>query len=187
MSSTHRTRWSMVPLHFPNDVEFQYVVYLRECTASLFYYSHVKNAEICTVLVGSLLGVRWEVVGRIFLNCDWRRSNASEEQRVRWTTYQNLCLWFDSWERFLMDCGFGEYCDGNFIIFDHKKKNILNLDEMCSSLNGSNGVCGGHPSMTYYNTQFPQLGQATSETALATTMIMGVMQRGRQFPPIFRS
>lgn len=44
--------------------------------------------------------------------------NAAEERRVRWTTYQNLDLWFDSWERFLSDYGFGEYRDGTFVIFD---------------------------------------------------------------------
>ncbi len=53
------------------------------------------------------------------INLTNTKLNAAEEWRVRWTTYQNLSLWFDSWERFLLDYGFGEYCDGIFTIFDH--------------------------------------------------------------------
>jgi len=32
--------------------------------------------------------------------------NFVEDRRIRWTTYQNLDLWFDSWEVFLVDYGF---------------------------------------------------------------------------------
>ena len=33
----------------------------------------------------------------------------AEDRRVRWTTYQNLKLWFDSWEKFLVEFGFATY------------------------------------------------------------------------------
>ena len=29
-----------------------------------------------------------------------------EDHRIRWTTYSNLMLWFDSWKRNLVDLGF---------------------------------------------------------------------------------
>jgi hypothetical protein len=32
--------------------------------------------------------------------------NCAEDCRIRWTTYQNLALWLDSWEAFLIDYGF---------------------------------------------------------------------------------
>ena len=32
--------------------------------------------------------------------------NCAEDRRIRWTTYQNLALWFDSWEAFLIEYGF---------------------------------------------------------------------------------
>jgi hypothetical protein len=112
--------------------------------------------------------------------------NAAEKQQVRWTTYQNLSLWFDSWERFLSEYGFGKYRDGNFVIFDHMKKYILILDKTCCSLDGSNGVRGGRPSMTYYDTRFPQLGQAMLKPALTTTMITGSNAAGEALPPHFQ-
>jgi hypothetical protein len=49
------------------------------------------------------------VVQDTAINLTNSKLHAAEEQRVRWTTYQNLDLWFDSWERFLLDYGFGEY------------------------------------------------------------------------------
>jgi hypothetical protein len=124
------------------------------------------------------------VVRDTAINLTNSKLHAAEERRIRWTTYQNLDLWFDSWERFLSDYGFGEYRDGKFVIFeDHMKKFILNLDETCCSIDGSNGVRGGHPVMTYYDTRFPQLGMPTPKTALATTMIMGSNAAGEALPP----
>ncbi len=35
-------------------VGLSYILYIRECRASFFYYSYVKNHEICTELAGSL-------------------------------------------------------------------------------------------------------------------------------------
>jgi hypothetical protein len=32
-----------------------------------------------------------------------------EDSRIRWTTYKNLSLWFDNWERDLMELGFSYY------------------------------------------------------------------------------
>jgi hypothetical protein len=40
--------------------------------------------------------------------------------------------------------------------------------------------------MTFYDTRFPQLGQAMSKTALTTTMIMGSNAAGEALPPHFQ-
>jgi hypothetical protein len=56
---------------------------------------------------------------------------------------------------------------------------------MCCLLDGSNGVCGGHPLMTY-DTRFPQLGMATSKMALTTRMITGSNAVGEALPPHFQ-
>ena len=43
--------------------------------------------------------------------------NCAEDRRVRWTTYQNLKLWFDIWEKFLVEFGFATYdVDGELVI-----------------------------------------------------------------------
>jgi hypothetical protein len=59
-------------------------------------------------------------------------------------------------------------------------KQILNLDETCMSLDGGDGNRGGRP------THFPQLGKATSKSALTTTMIGGSNVAGEPIPPHFQ-
>ena len=61
--------------------------------------------------------------------------NCAENCHIRWTTYQNLTLWFDSWEAFLIDYGLATTSQtGELIIEETMKKRILNLDETCLSL-----------------------------------------------------
>jgi hypothetical protein len=58
-----------------------------------------------------------------------------EDRRLRWTTYANLKLWFDSWGRDLIELGFatgGE--NGKCIISEEQLSRIINLDESCLSL-----------------------------------------------------
>ncbi len=90
-------------------------------------------------------------------------------------TYQNLKLWFDCWVNFLVEYGFAMMydADGELIIDAELMHRILNMDETCLSLDGSNGNRGGHLTVTYYDICFPQLGRATSKSALTTTMISG--------------
>ena len=66
------------------------------------------------------------------------------------------------------------------------KARIINMDETCLSLDGSNSNRGGRPTVTYYNVRFPQLGKATSKSALSTTMISGSSAAGEAIPPHFQ-
>ena len=54
------------------------------------------------------------------------------------------------------------------------------------SLDGGNGNRGGRPTVTYYDVRFPQLGKATSKSALSTTMIGGSNAAGEPIPPHFQ-
>jgi hypothetical protein len=54
------------------------------------------------------------------------------------------------------------------------------------SLNGSNGSWGGRPTVTYYHICCPQLGRATSESALMMTMIRGSNAADKPIPPHFQ-
>ncbi len=63
---------------------------------------------------------------------------------------------------------------------------VLNLDETNMSLDGSNGNCGGRPTATYCDLRFPQLGKATSKSALSTTMMSGSTVAGKPLPPHFQ-
>jgi len=88
--------------------------------------------------------------------------NCAEDRRIRWMTYQNLDLWFDSWEVFVVEYGFATINQNGELHFDGKMKaRIMNLDETCLSLDGNNGNPGGvavqpHRTMTYDS---PSLGK----------------------------
>jgi hypothetical protein len=38
---------------------------------------------------------------------DAEKLNCAEDRRIRWTTFQNIDLWFDGWQNFLVAHGFG--------------------------------------------------------------------------------
>ncbi len=113
--------------------------------------------------------------------------NCAEDRHVRWTTYQNLKLWFDSWENFLVEFGFTTHdTDGELVTAQELMHQILNIDETCLSLDGSNGNRGGCPAVTYYDICFPQLRRATSKSALTTMMISGSNVAGELISPPFQ-
>ena len=118
---------------------------------------------------------------------DAEKLNCAEDRRIRWTTFQNIDLWFDGWQNFLVAHGFGTIDEnGELVLEDFAASRIINMDETCISLDGSNGNRGGRPSVTFYDKRFPQLGKATSKTALTTTMISGSSAAGEPLPPHFQ-
>jgi hypothetical protein len=121
------------------------------------------------------------------INCE--KMNCAEDRRIRWTTYQNLDLWFDSWETFLVKYGFTTINkDGSLHITEEMKARILNFDETCLSLDRSKSNQGGRPTVTYYDVRFPQLGKARSKSALTTIrMISGSSAAGESIPPTSNS
>ena len=60
------------------------------------------------------------------------------------------------------------------------------MDETCISLDGSNGNQGGCQVVTFYDKRFPQLGKATSKSALTITMISGSNAAGEPIAPHFQ-
>ena len=61
-----------------------------------------------TFNIGTLdaTGLLNRVVGDAATDINTLKLNFVEDRRIRWTMYQNLDLWFDSWEVFLVDYGF---------------------------------------------------------------------------------
>ena len=143
-----------------------------------------KTFNIGTIEATGLLN---RVVCYTATNINAVKLNCAEDRRIRWTTYQNLDLWFDSWEVFLVDYGFATVNTNGELVFDIEMiKRILNLDETCMLLDGGNGNRGGRPTVTYYDVCFPQLGKATSKSALTRTMIGGSNAAGEPIPPHFQ-
>ena len=110
-----------------------------------------------------------------------------EDRRVRWTTYNNLKSWFDNWARDLEDLGFAVRNElEELYIPEEQLARILNLDESCLSMDGSNGQRGGRPEAVFYSPNLPQTGRATSKSSLTTTFITGSTAAGEALPPHFQ-
>jgi hypothetical protein len=88
------------------------------------------------------------------------KDSFAEERRVRcWTTYQNLELWFNTWERELLKLGLMELDDrGCPHIPSNKLRQILNFDETSLSLDGSSINRGGRPAAYWFDPRLPQVG-----------------------------
>ena len=76
--------------------------------------------------------------------------------------------------------------DGAHIIDKEMKQQIINMDKTRLSLDGSNSNRGGHPTITYQDVCFPQLGKATSKSALTTMMISRSNNAGEPIVPHFQ-
>ena len=97
---------------------------------------------------------------------DAEKLNCAEDRRIHWMTFQNIDLWFDSWERFLVAHGFGKINEkGELILEDFAAARIINMDETCILVDGSNRNQGGRPSVTFFDKRFSQHGKATSKSA----------------------
>jgi hypothetical protein len=58
------------------------------------------------------------------------RLNCAEDRLIRWTTFQNLDLWFDSWETFVVKYGFATINPDKSLYFpDEMKARIINMDD----------------------------------------------------------
>ena len=110
---------------------------------------------------------------------------AVKERRVRWTTYHNLKMWFDTWQHELLDLGFAtvDVDGGNYNIPGEQRRRILNLDESCLAMDGSQGARGGRPTVTFYNALLPKAGRPSAKSSMTTTFIGG---SGEALPPHFQ-
>jgi hypothetical protein len=116
------------------------------------------------------------------------KSKTVEHRRVLWNTFENLNRWFDTWSETLLELGFAykDELTGKIKIKSEQLKNILNLDETCLSLDGSEGQRGGRPTVYFYDPGLPMTGRSTSKTALTATMITGSTAAGEALPPHFQ-
>jgi hypothetical protein len=147
----------------------------------------VTVAETVNVSTVEATGILSRLICDTADNIHGYKLNCAEDHRIRWTTYQNLELWHDSWDDFLVQYGFTTVdATGTVTVKEELKGRIINMDETCLSLDGSNGNRGGRPTVTYHDIRFPHLGQATSKSALATTMICGSNASGEPMPPHFQ-
>ena len=71
-------------------------------------------------------------------------NKTAEDRRILWTTFANIKMWFDNWERDLIELGFASVdSDGKTFIPKEQLSNIVNVDETCLSLDSSMACEGG--------------------------------------------
>ena len=113
--------------------------------------------------------------------------NFAEERRVCWTTYNNLDMWFNMWERELLKHGLMELdARGLPHIPCQKLRQILNFDETSVSLDGSSINRGGRPAAYWFDPRLPQVGITMAKSAYSSTMITGSNAYGEVLPPHFQ-
>ncbi len=120
------------------------------------------------------------------INLNVSKDSNVEDRRIRWTNYQNISMWFDNWERDIVNLGTA-ICDpstNKVTIPKEQLSNIVNFDKSCCSLDGSNSERGGRPEAVLYDPRFPHTGKATSKSTLTTTLITGSTAAGEALPPV---
>jgi hypothetical protein len=120
-------------------------------------------------------------------NLDASTMHIAEDRRFCWTTFANISSWFDNWEFDLVELGFAmRGIDGTVTIPDDQLPFILNFDEMCLSLDGSEGRRGGQPVVTLHDPRFPYAGKRTKKDGLTATLVCGSNAAGEALPPHFQ-
>eukprot|EP00532_Pseudo-nitzschia_australis_P014725 CAMPEP_0168277748 /NCGR_PEP_ID=MMETSP0141_2-20121125/19413_1 /TAXON_ID=44445 /ORGANISM="Pseudo-nitzschia australis, Strain 10249 10 AB" /LENGTH=178 /DNA_ID=CAMNT_0008220255 /DNA_START=155 /DNA_END=691 /DNA_ORIENTATION=+ len=72
-----------------------------------------------------------------------------EARQVKWTTYHNLNMWFDTLKEVLVKNGFAKYRneddnrEGELVYFPNQLNRILNLDESGLTLDENGSLSGG--------------------------------------------
>ena len=121
------------------------------------------------------------------LNLLGSKAESVEQRRIMWTSYYNLRMWFNSWFRHLEELGFAHRdSEGELHIPDDQLSRILNIDETCLSVDGSQGARGGRPNVTFFDPRLPQIGRGTSKSSNTTTMVTGSTAAGEPIPPHFQ-
>ena len=131
------------------------------------------------------------LLGRLLRECAIEllaeKSQSVEQRRIMWTSYTNLRMWFNNWFKDIEQLGFARRnSDGERVIPDDQLSRILNVDETCLSVDGSQGNRGGRPAVTFYDPRLPTIGRGASKSALTSTMITGSTAAGEAIPPHFQ-
>jgi hypothetical protein len=72
------------------------------------------------------------------------------------TRYANLLVWFDNFKVFLIEFGFAIVgCNGEPVFDEKTMHQILNLDVMNISVDGSKTIVGGRPEVSFHNPHLP--------------------------------
>jgi hypothetical protein len=130
----------------------------------------------------------------------WRKIKAanavvrelSKEQQVElwrqmWTTVHNLELWYDSWESFYIEYGFGiDDGTGHVKYTEEQRRRIANMDETKFSMDradGGIGGIGGRPTNSITIANITRSGTGYNKASMSSTLMCGTNAAGEP-PPV---
>lgn len=119
------------------------------------------------------------------------QKNNVKKRRMEWTTYSNIALWFDIWEEFLIEKGFGRKAvdgdnieeNGSVVFFDGQKRRIINIDETDLSLDRTDGKGGGRQAVVRVDPLLPNGAERKNKSSDHCTMLTGSNAAGEPIPP----
>ncbi len=102
--------------------------------------------------------------------CAFIAPQAKERCICSWTRYANLLAWFDNFKVFLIEFGFAIVgCDGEPVFNEKTMHQILNLDAMNISVNGSKKIVGGRREVSFHDPHLP-MQSLTSAKSLHSSL-----------------
>ncbi len=120
-------------------------------------------------------------------NLDATTMHIAEDHRVWWTTYTNIASWFDNWEWDFVELGFATRGNDEKVkIPEDQLCFIINFDETCLSLEGTEGRRGGPLEITLHNPRLPYNGKQTNKDSLVATLVCGSNAAGKALSPHFQ-
>ena len=86
------------------------------------------------------------------INSRRQKAKNAEDRRIRWTTEKKISAWFDNFDENIVKLGFGtlDEITGKVHIPPEQLKRIMNFDETCLNLSGSDTNRGGRPDAVIY-------------------------------------
>ena len=114
-----------------------------------------------------------------------------EELRFKWLSYHNLLAQHVNWEKFMVESGMARLpeseeekeSEGFIVYLDGFLRNILLMDEMPFSLDGSTNGIGGRVAMVPSNGAMNESGKAAYKTDGKSTFLFGMTAAAEALPP----
>ncbi len=102
--------------------------------------------------------------------CAFVAPQAKDRCILSWTKYANLLAWLENFKVFLIEFGFAIVgCNGGQVFDEEMMHQILNLDAMDISVNGSEMIVGGRPEVSFHNPHLP-MPSLTSAKSLHSSL-----------------
>jgi hypothetical protein len=80
----------------------------------------------------------------------------AKEKCIHWTRYADLLVWFNYFKVFLIELGFAIVgCNGEPVFDEKRMYQILNIDIMDISVDGSKKIVGGRQEVSFYDPHLP--------------------------------